>query len=71
MSSLVAQLPSLDILEYVLALVPAAIEFYTDWLWFGETGYQRVFLSEHSTAGGVRPGLYSSRSETRHERSPS
>ncbi len=24
--------------------VPAAVEFSTDWLWFGETGYQRVFL---------------------------
>ena len=28
-----------------LALViPWAVGFYTDWLWFGETGYQRVFL---------------------------
>lgn len=25
-------------------LVPAAVEFYTDWLWFGETGYQSVFF---------------------------
>jgi uncharacterized membrane protein (UPF0182 family) len=24
--------------------VPSAVEFYTDWLWFGETGYQAVFL---------------------------
>jgi uncharacterized protein len=29
----------------LLVLVgPMAVEFYTDWLWFGETGYQRVFL---------------------------
>jgi uncharacterized protein len=25
-------------------LLPSSIEFYTDWLWFGETGYQSVFL---------------------------
>ena len=24
---------------------PAAIRFYTDWLWFGEVGYQQVFLT--------------------------
>ena len=33
----------------VLALVffagPAAIRFYTDWLWFGEVGYPQVFLT--------------------------
>jgi uncharacterized membrane protein (UPF0182 family) len=27
-------------------LVPASVEFYTDWLWFGETGYQSVFLKK-------------------------
>jgi uncharacterized membrane protein (UPF0182 family) len=25
-------------------LVPTAITFYTDWLWFGETGYQSIYL---------------------------
>ncbi|MBI4885626.1 MAG: UPF0182 family protein [Acidobacteria bacterium] len=36
----------------VLALVavaffagPSAVRFYTDWLWFGEVGYQQVFLT--------------------------
>ncbi|MGH9257149.1 MAG: UPF0182 family protein [Vicinamibacterales bacterium] len=24
---------------------PSAIRFYTDWLWFGEVGYQQVFLT--------------------------
>jgi hypothetical protein len=24
---------------------PAAVRFYTDWLWFGEIGYQQVFLT--------------------------
>src|SRR5262245_7161967 len=29
----------------LLALVgPVAVEMYTDWLWFGETGYQSTFL---------------------------
>jgi uncharacterized membrane protein (UPF0182 family) len=28
----------------VVVALPAAITFYTDWLWFGETGYQSVFL---------------------------
>src|SRR5262245_51646347 len=28
----------------LLLLGPAAIELYTDWLWFGETGYQSTFL---------------------------
>ena len=24
-------------------LLPGAVSFYTDWLWFGETGYQAVY----------------------------
>src|SRR5688500_19837083 len=24
---------------------PSLIRFYTDWLWFGEVGYQQVFLT--------------------------
>jgi len=24
---------------------PSVIRFYTDWLWFGEVGYQPVFLT--------------------------
>jgi len=28
----------------VLVLVPSAVGFYTDWLWYGETGYQQVFI---------------------------
>ncbi|MFA6107648.1 MAG: UPF0182 family protein [Candidatus Latescibacterota bacterium] len=30
-------------------VVPAVVEFYTDWLWFGETGYQQVFVRELTT----------------------
>jgi uncharacterized protein len=36
---------SLVVTFVVLALFgPAAVELYTDWLWFGETGYQTTFL---------------------------
>lgn len=37
----------LTVLAFVFALlvlVPSVVGFYTDWLWFGETGYQQVFL---------------------------
>ncbi len=36
--------------------VPALVDLYTDWLWFGETGYQQVFvrsLTAKATLGGV------------------
>ena len=31
-------------LLFAFFLVPSSVEFYTDWLWFGEVGYQHVFL---------------------------
>jgi uncharacterized membrane protein (UPF0182 family) len=43
-----------------IVLLPAAITFYTDWLWFGETGYQQVFLGTlkaQSQLGAVAMGL--------------
>jgi uncharacterized protein len=36
--------------------LPALARFYTDWLWFGETGYQRVFLTELTTRGWLFSG---------------
>jgi uncharacterized membrane protein (UPF0182 family) len=40
-------------LIFVVALfaltIPSIVEFYTDWLWFGETGYQGVFLRKLTT----------------------
>jgi uncharacterized protein len=42
---------------FLLAIVlPASITFYTDWLWFGEMGYQDVFartLAAQGTLGAV------------------
>jgi uncharacterized membrane protein (UPF0182 family) len=41
--------PTRFIVFGVLALVffagPSLVRFYTDWLWFGEVGYQQVFLT--------------------------
>jgi uncharacterized membrane protein (UPF0182 family) len=31
--------------------VPAFVELYTDWLWFGDVGYQQVFLKSLSARG--------------------
>ena len=43
------QRPVRLVLFAVLALLffagPALVRFYTDWLWFGELGYQQVFLT--------------------------
>ena len=40
-------LPSLILVAIVLLLVlPSAVAYYTDWLWFKEVGYQQVFLRE-------------------------
>ena len=43
------QRPVRFLLLAVLALVffagPTLVRFYTDWLWFGEVGYQQVFLT--------------------------
>ena len=43
---------------FLLAIVlPASITFYTDWLWFGEMGYQEVFARTLAAQGtlGSRP----------------
>jgi hypothetical protein len=35
----------------VLLVVPSLVDFYTDWLWFGEVGYQSVFVKTLATQG--------------------
>ena len=40
----------------LVIVVPSAVRFYTDWLWFGETGYRDVFittLAAEGTLGGA------------------
>jgi uncharacterized membrane protein (UPF0182 family) len=45
MGGMRARLLPLLITALVLFLaLPSLVEFYTDWLWFGELGYQHVFL---------------------------
>ena len=29
--------------------LPSALTFYTDWLWFGETGYRQIFATSFGT----------------------
>ena len=46
----------IPLLVLLLLGVPALVDFYTDWLWFGETGYRQVFLRSLATKaalGGV------------------
>jgi uncharacterized membrane protein (UPF0182 family) len=41
----VSRLIGLGIAGLVLLAGPQAIRFYTDWLWFGEVGFERVFTT--------------------------
>jgi uncharacterized membrane protein (UPF0182 family) len=38
--------------------LPSLVEFYTDWLWFGELGYQHVFLRVLSTRSWIVCGMF-------------
>jgi uncharacterized membrane protein (UPF0182 family) len=38
------RIPIALVLVAVFFLAPSSVDFYTDWLWFGEVGYQHVFL---------------------------
>ena len=45
---------------FLAVVVPSAVRFYTDWLWFGETGYQDVFVTTlvaQGTLGGAAMAL--------------
>ena len=37
----------------LFAVVPSVATFYTDWLWFGEVGYQSVFATRLATQAGL------------------
>ena len=37
----------------LLIVLPSFAEIYTEWLWFGETGYQDIFLKSLTTKGLV------------------
>src|SRR5215207_142352 len=43
----------LVVVVVILGLFAQLIPLYTDWLWFGEVGYQQVFLGPLSIRGGL------------------
>ena len=43
------RLPLILLLVAAVFLVPSAVHFYTDWLWFGEVGYQGVYARSLTT----------------------
>ncbi len=47
------RLPLLIIAALLFVVAPPAVQLYTDWLWFGETGYQDVFLLSWSSQAAV------------------
>src|SRR5215204_2458524 len=50
------RIPVLLALVFLATTIPAFAEFYTDWLWFNEVGYQQVYvrsLTAHGTVTAV------------------
>jgi uncharacterized membrane protein (UPF0182 family) len=47
------RLPLTIVLLVAFFLVPSLVQFYTDWLWFGEVGYQHVFFRALTTKSGL------------------
>ena len=45
--------PLLLVLVLLVTGIPAAADFYTDWLWFNEVGYEQVFLRSLTVRGIV------------------
>src|SRR5688500_5770357 len=45
--------PLLILLLLLVTGIPSFAEFYTDWLWFQEAGYEQVFLRTITTRAGV------------------
>jgi len=46
-------LPLLLTVLVIFLTVPSIVEFYTDWLWFGELGYQHVFVRVLTTRSWI------------------
>jgi uncharacterized membrane protein (UPF0182 family) len=42
----------------VVLIAPTLVTFYTDWLWFGEVGYQHVFLTMLRSQGALFVGSF-------------
>ena len=49
--------PLLLLLVFLITGIPAMAEFYTDWLWFQEVGYEQVFLRSLTVRALVAVGV--------------
>jgi uncharacterized protein len=49
--------PFLIFIVILILGIPAAAEFYTDWLWFTEVGYEQVFLRSLTVQAMVTVGI--------------
>ena len=46
------------VVAFLFVGAPAVVEFYTDWLWYGETGYRAVFLRSLGVKTGVGAAVF-------------
>ena len=47
------RIPLLLALVFLATTIPAVAEFYTDWLWFNEVGFEKVYLRSLTARGSV------------------
>ena len=52
------RLTLLVLLVAVFFLLPSGVQFYADWLWFGEVGYQRVYARSLATQSTLWLGAF-------------
>lgn len=52
-------LPVLIVAALLFFLLPSLARIYTDWLWFGEVGYEQVFLKSLGTRFGLGAVVFS------------
>src|SRR5918993_5729828 len=50
------RVPAIGLFIFLGVILPAVVTFYTDWLWFGEMGYQAVFVKMLTTQGTLGGG---------------
>ena len=44
-----ARLPLILIGFFLFIIIPALVDFFGDWVWFGEVGYQQIFITSLTT----------------------
>ena len=58
MKRLPLRLAAIIVVAFVVFVVPSLVGFYTDWLWFGDVGYQRVFRTELTAKGSLLVAVF-------------